>query len=189
MAKDVSSGEEIEIIIAASHANIASFVLFGIAFLIFGLPFIYLWSLKELIQAFISFLSQYLLLGITVVTGVVLHEMLHAITFAFYCKHGWGSVSWGIKWKQLSPYVHCSEALSLFQYRLGTFMPGLVLGILPCLIGIVTGYGWALIFGLFFTAGSAGDLLSLIKLLDIDNNVTVKDHPDEVGFIIKELPR
>ena len=95
------------------------------------------------------------------------------------------SVTFGIKWKQLSPYVHCREMLPLDPYRLGTFTPGLILGIVPGLVGLVTGNAWLLTFGLFLTAGAAGDFYSLMKLMNVDRRYGVVDHPEEAGFILR----
>ena len=42
--------------------------------------------------------------------------------------------------------------------------PGIVLGLTPAIVAICTGNGWLMWFAVFFTAGAAGDILSLLKL-------------------------
>jgi hypothetical protein len=180
----VQEENTIIVTISSSRANQASFVAFIISSILFGIPFGLLWGFDELRNGFTSFLTDYVKLFIVLVSGMILHEGLHALTFAAFCKNGFRSVNFGIKWKHLSPYVHCREILSLNQYRLGTLMPGLILGIIPTIIGVASGNAWLLIYGVFFTAGAAGDFLSLIKLNGVDPSYRVKDHPDDLGFIL-----
>lgn len=176
---------EIEVVLPAGRANLYSFVVFGAAFIVFGIPFILLWGLSPLVNGVVEFLTNWVTLIFVLIAGMFLHEFLHAVVFALFCKRGFASVSFGIKWKHLSPYVHCNEALALGPYKLGTFMPGLVLGIIPGVVAIIVGNAWLLTFSLFFTAGAAGDFFSLVKLMKADPRYVVIDHPKEVGFILK----
>ncbi|MBN2777036.1 MAG: DUF3267 domain-containing protein [Bacteroidales bacterium] len=71
--------------------------------------------------------------------GVVLHEILHAITWGIFAKKGFKSIKFGFKIKYLTPYCHCKEALRVKHYKLGAAMPLIILGIIPSLYGIVFG--------------------------------------------------
>jgi hypothetical protein len=178
---------DIEVVLSAGKANLYSFVVFGLAFMVFGIPFIFIWELSHLLNGMVEFLTDWLSLILVLAGGMVLHEILHAIVFAAFCKRGFASVTFGIKWKHLSPYVHCREVLRLDPYRLGTLMPGLMLGIVPGVAAVISGNSWLLTFSLFFTAGAAGDFYSLAKLTGVDRRYGVLDHPDEAGFILKQL--
>ena len=179
---------EIEVVLPAARANLYAFVVFGAAFIAFGIPFILLWELSHFLHGVVDFLTNWLMLIVVLIGGMFLHELLHAVVFAAFCKRGFASVTFGIKWKHLSPYVHCEEALALWPYRMGTILPGLVLGIIPGVIALITGNAWLLTFSLFFTAGAAGDFYSLMKLMNADRRYMVIDHPREAGFILKARP-
>ena len=89
----------------------------------------------------------------------------------------------------LSPYVHVDEFMTKSAYAMGVAMPGVVLGILPMTIAVIFNIGWLLCFGIFFTAGAAGDFYSLIKLHRFPSGCLVLDHHAHIGFIIKIVAR
>ena len=71
-------------------------------------------------------------------------------------------------------------------YRWAVAMPGLVLGLFPSLVGIATGNGWVLLFGLFFFFAAAGDALILWLLRGVGGNELVEDHPERaVCYVIE----
>jgi hypothetical protein len=177
--------DETEIIIPLWKANIYSFVFFLAALAVFGIPFSFIWSAGHFIAAWRVFLTDYFVLIASIFGGMLLHEVLHAATWAVLGENGLRSISFGINWKNLSPYVHCGEPLRLPSYALGVFMPGLVLGFLPAIVSLFTGSGWLLCFGIFFTAGAAGDCLALIQLRSFPRSAFIIDHPDHLGFTVR----
>jgi hypothetical protein len=60
----------------------------------------------------------------------------------------------------------------------------IILGIIPAAYGIISGNGFYLLFGIFFTWAAAGDILASIRLFQLPMNKMVQDHPDKLGFII-----
>ncbi len=118
--------------------------------------------------------------------GVVLHELLHAVTFAWYSQNGWRSIQFGVIWQHMAPYCHCKEALPVRHYLKGILMPGLVLGLLPALIGIMIGsFPW-LIFGWLFSVVAAGDLIMARMLLQENPDDLALDMDDAPGFWVYE---
>jgi hypothetical protein len=176
--------EEIEVIILPSKANLYSFFLFFFNVLLFGLAFSLIWGFPAFALAWKEFLMQYFRLAIVILTGMALHEGIHAIVWAAYCKNGFRSVKFGVNWRNLSPYVQCNEDMLLRHYTYGVLMPGVVLGILPGVISVITGNGWLLCFGIFFISGAAGDFLSYTKLRLFKREDSVRDHPEHLGFIV-----
>lgn len=174
----------IEVIIPAGEGNKYSFVVFLLAIIFFGGPFLVMQGGISIFFAFRDFLTQYQLLIPVLFGGIVMHEFLHAITWWFFCRHGFASIDFGMKWKHLAPYVHCREPLPVNGYAWGVAMPGIILGILPCIFALIFSSGWWLWFGIFFTAGAAGDILSLYALIPYRNARLIQDHPDEIGFIV-----
>lgn len=178
--------DDVEVVIPAGKANLFSFILFPIVTFVFGLPYALLYSLNALRDAFAAFLTDYVMLALMIVAGTIAHELLHALVWGLYSGR-WSSVSFGFHLKQLSPYVTCAEPLPRQGYVLGVATPGMLLGVMPCCLSILSGLGSLLCFGIFFTAGAASDFLSLYYLAKLDKSFrTVQDHPLHAGFIAKQ---
>jgi len=158
---------------------IAALLIIPITFLIL-LPFILIWdyeTFKAGCDVFRNHFFMYLL------GGIIIHELLHGLTWAYFASNGLKSIKFGVKWKYLTPYCHCREPLKVKHYKLGGAMPLFVMGIIPSLVGLIIGHGGILSFGLLFTLAAAGDIIALYMLHKLDNNIYVSDHPDKLGFI------
>lgn len=173
-----------EVVIAPGKANVYAFVLFIVTLLIFGIPFGWLHGFEVLINAWRDFLSNLLLLGGCIIGGMILHEFIHAFIWALHTPGRWKDVSFGVNWKQMAPFVHCSVPLPLKPYFNGVIAPGIILGLIPLSLSLVFGNGFPFCFGTFFTAGAAGDFIAAQKLIQLDKENLVSDHPDHLGFII-----
>lgn len=84
-----------------------------------------------------------------VLFGVIVHELIHGITWAIFAKDGFKSIKFGVLWKMITPYCHCKEVLTVRQYSIGGIMPAIILGIIPAIIGIAIGNLWILLFECF----------------------------------------
>lgn len=120
---------------------------------------------------------------------LILHEIIHGLTWGFFTKGHWSAISFGIIWKLLTPYCTCAEPLKKTQYIVGAVMPTLILGF--GLIGIATNWGNYTLFvlSLCMIFGGGGDFLIILKLLRYrcqNKTVLFYDHPYECGFIIFE---
>ncbi len=113
--------------------------------------------------------------------GIAVHEFIHGISWWWMDDIPWEKIHFGFKWAVLTPYVHCPEPIEVSNYRWGVAMPGIVLGILPYLIALISHNGWLLAFGLFFTLTASGDILILWLLRNVRGGKKVQDHPDLVG--------
>lgn len=98
------------------------------------------------------------------ILGIVLHELFHGIVWARFAKDGFRSIKFGVMWEMLTPYCHCKEPLTVKQYILGAAMPCIILGVVPAVLAIVLGSFVLLLFGLFFTATAAGDIMIIYLL-------------------------
>ena len=66
-------------------------------------------------------------------------------------------------------------------------MPGLVLGILPYLVSVLTGYAWLMLFGYLLTITASGDLLILWATRKLQAGTEVIDHPERAGCKVISL--
>lgn len=179
-----------EITISATKANLYVILLALPLALLLGLPFYLLWedlftaaSLRLYFQENIKWLKAAMpfLIFVPLIAGVILHELLHGITWACFTKHGFRSIRFGVIWKALTPYCHCKEPLPVNPYRWGVVMPGLVLGFLPLLYAFITGNVGIFLFGFIFTVAAGGDFIMLYLLRKEHPTTLIEDHPDKIG--------
>jgi hypothetical protein len=121
---------------------------------------------------------------LSVLAAIVVHELIHGIIFAVYAPRGFRSVTFGFNTKIGAFYCHCNEPIKVKQYRRAGIAPLIILGLLPLALGFITGVSWFKTFGLLLTIGGFGDLIVYIKLLKLEKNRLILDHPDKLGFIL-----
>jgi hypothetical protein len=174
------------------QANLIAMFAFFPIILIYGIPYYLLWtnqfnlvSFREIIRNnYLGVYGSTASLFLIVIFGIVLHEMIHGITWARFAKNGHISIKYGVLWKMLTPYCHCKEPLKVKHYILGAITPAIILGLFPVIYSFFTGNIGVLIFGVFFTVAALGDFM-IINLLRKENmNSYVLDHPSEAGCYI-----
>ncbi len=165
------------------QANVAAIVgiLPVLAALVVGYGLVWGWDALGagfivLIEPFWRFLAVF-------AAGVLVHELLHAFAWRLAGAER-GSVSLGFQWKTLTPYAHSSAPMTARAYRIGALTPGVVLGVVPALAGLVLGAGAVFWFGLFFTLAAGGDALILWLLRGVDGARLVADHPAKPGCLV-----
>ncbi|MBE0671903.1 MAG: DUF3267 domain-containing protein [Anaerolineales bacterium] len=125
--------------------------------------------------------------GFVLLLGILTHELIHMFAWAFFAKKPLNVFKLGFQWKTFTPYAHCKELMDIRPYRIGSYAPGLLLGILPWLISLFTGSILLFLFGLLYTTAAAGDFLILWIIRKVKPNTLVEDHPTNAGcFIIEQ---
>lgn len=145
-------------------------------------PYLLIWG-DDALDGTLDGVHGGVLIGLFV-GGIVVHEPLHGIGWAWAGRQGWGAISFGFKLKSLTPHAHVEGPLEARAYRFGTALPGLALGLLPWAASLLVGHGPLHMFGVVFTAVAVGDALVLWLVRDIPGDTQVKDHPDRVGFLL-----
>jgi hypothetical protein len=178
-------------------ANVFAILLVIPIMIVFGLPYYLIWSdqfmMENLIKAFSNLsidspISVTVLIFGVIILGIVIHELIHGITWARYSKSGFKAIKFGVFWKLLTPYCHCKEPLKVNQYILGAMMPAIILGIIPSLAAFILGNLALLVFGMFFTLAAGGDFLIINLLRNERKDDLVLDHPSEAGcFIYRKI--
>jgi len=125
-------------------------------------------------------------LALVATLGIIVHEVIHGLSWAFFGKKPLSAISFGMLWKTLTPYAHCNEPLDLAAYRLGTFLPGLLLGILPFAVAMFTSSGDWFWFSLLHTTAASGDWLVLWVIRSVQPGALVEDHPTRAGCYLLE---
>ena len=173
-------------------ANLYAIVAIIPLLILYGVPFVLLWRHTFSKMALKSFTDNYnvgiwgnaisILLVMTI--GIIAHELIHGIIWGRYTENGFKSITFGVLWKMLTPYCHCSEPLKVKHYIAGAIMPTIILGFLPFVYSLFTGNVLWLLFGIFFTMAAVGDLMivNLVRKENMDS--LVLDHPSEVGCYV-----
>ena len=120
---------------------------------------------------------------------IVVHELVHGITWAVFAEHHWKDIEFGVMWQLLTPYCTCTVPLAKGQYFLGALMPLIALGIIPTAIAIACGSLFWLIIGLVMILSAGGDVLIVLKLLRYKTDaqeILIYDHPTKGGSIVFE---
>ncbi|HET9908379.1 MAG TPA: DUF3267 domain-containing protein [Anaerolineales bacterium] len=128
----------------------------------------------------------YPVLLIAIVLGVVLHELIHGLSWVIFGGKPFSAVKFGFQWKSLTPYAHLKEPVEVNPYRIGGFMPWFVLGILPYFISLALGNGNLFWFSLIHTSAAGGDWLILWLIRNVKTGTLVEDHPTNAGCYVIE---
>ncbi|MGE5456902.1 MAG: DUF3267 domain-containing protein [Methanococcaceae archaeon] len=178
-------------------ANLSGILISFPVFLAMGLPFYLIWrddftisSLKKMMNGISpDIIPVYaMLFFLLLITGIILHELIHGIIWSVFAEGGFKSIKFGVVWKLLTPYCHCKQPLKVRHYLFGALMPALALGIVPGIISIIIGNLLMLIFGIIFTIASAGDFIIINLLMKENMDDLVEDHPSETGcYIYRKL--
>lgn len=171
-------------------ANIVSLAILAAAAIAFLLPYYLIWGMGENTTSAqeTSTISPWssLAFAVLLVAGIVVHELIHGLFWAHYAPSGFKSISFGVIWKMLTPYCHCSQPLKVKHYSIGALAPLVILGIIPAIAGVALHSLMATLFGIIFIASAAGDIMVAWRLRKEPAGNTVLDHPTEAGYIVRE---
>ena len=119
---------------------------------------------------------------------VILHELIHGLTWSRFTKNGFRSISFGVIWRSLNPYCTCTEPLNKTHYLAGSLMPWFVLGILPCIASLIFQSGYLLVIGVVMALSAGGDLLIVQMILSRkgEGEMLYLDHPTDIGLVCLE---
>lgn len=165
--------------------TIPTFLIFGVLFYLFH---------KDVIVSLISTPVSWGMFAINIfkalviyIFGIVLHELIHGITWALFLKDGFKSIKFGIIREYLTPYCHSKGPMKIKHYLLGAIMPAIVLGIVPAVLGVILGNLWLTIFGVVFTTAAIGDFMVINFLKNENMNHYAQDHPSEAGCYVYRM--
>jgi hypothetical protein len=120
-----------------------------------------------------------------VIAAIVAHEGIHAIGWKLFSGLGWDQIKFGIDRKTLSPYCHARAPMRASAYRIGAALPGILLGVVPIIVGLVgASAGWTA-FGALLLSAAVGDALVLWVIRDVPADAWVLDHPSNAGCYVK----
>ena len=125
-------------------------------------------------------------LVVVIALGIVVHELIHALGWMTFGHKSSSAIRFGFQWKTLTPYAHLKEPVDVNAYRMGAFLPGFILGILPSGLSLVLGSGDLFWFSLIHTSAAGGDWLILWMIRNLKASAQVEDHPTNAGCYVIE---
>ena len=120
---------------------------------------------------------------------IVVHELIHGVSWSFFTPHGFKDVEFGIMKPSMSPYCTCLVPLKKGQYIFGTVMPLAVLGIIPMIVSIIIGNPGILLMSILMAGSAAGDIMIIQSVLAYKSSakeIVYMDHPTEAGCVVFE---
>ncbi|MEO8217461.1 MAG: metalloprotease family protein [Acidobacteriota bacterium] len=132
------------------------------------------WGLDSIVELLreplpiISLLAAYF-------AGLFVHELLHTLGYTLIGRAPIRSCP--ISFDGLLVAARCLAPIRIWRYRAATALPGLVLGLLPLLTGLLAGKAWMSVYGAIMTGGALGDMRVLWVLRSVPGNDTVIYRP------------
>ena len=126
----------------------------------FWLPFKLLW--RQNVFASPEWRSI-LPIGICFVS-ILLHEGLHGVGLHFLGGVSWRSVKFGVnRWPYLNPYTSFSVPITMQAYRRMLALPGVVLGLIPGIVGVTIGNVGLTLWGIINCVLASADILLILQ--------------------------
>lgn len=179
-------GSRREVTVSMAQANAFSLVTVLPLVALFYYSFVNRWGFALLARGVDLIFENVSLSFFCLVLGVIVHELIHGLTWSILGGHPHRAIRYGIQWRTLTPFAHCTMPLPARAYRVGALLPGLLLGVAPALAGIDNGNGTLFVFGLLFTAAAGGDFLVVWLLRGVHPDSRLEDHPTRAGCIVLE---
>ena len=122
---------------------------------------------------------------------IVVHELIHGLTWSLYAEHHFKDIEFGFMKEYLTPYCTCTTPLLKSHYIMGALMPCVVLGIFPTAIGILLGSHLLFWTGIVMILTAGGDIMIVMKVLAYKSQngaeeILIYDHPTQAGSVIFE---
>ena len=175
-----------DLTIGIVSANVFS-ILFAIPVAAAGLALFFAFNKAGSIH-FGTRVHYYLLLVLFLVL-VVVHELIHGISWAAFTEHHFKDIEFGFMKEYLTPYCTCKVPLAKGPYIFGALMPLIVLGIIPMIISILSGSFYLLVLGILMTVAAGGDIMltwNILRYKSSAGDIVYFDHPTQAGSVVFE---
>lgn len=94
-------------------------------------------------------------LAVALVVSIVVHEALHLAGYMWFGGAPYSAVH--VEWRGAAMVARCETAISVRSYRAAVALPGLVLGALPAVLGLISGMAWLTAYGAVMMGAALGD--------------------------------
>jgi len=135
-------------------------------------------------EAILDMMSESGAFVVAVGLAVIAHEALHAIGFRYFGGAPWRSIRMGIQWRTVTPFAQALVPVSARAYRWTAALPGLALGALPIVAGVLLDVPFASGLGVLMLAGAGGDAAIIWAMRRTPADALVLDCPHALGCLV-----
>lgn len=130
-------------------------------------------------------LAKYIIFFITLIASIFVHEGLHALGWIIATPGIAKDIKFDFIARTFTPCCYTYTPMKFGAFMVGTFMPFIVLGLIPTIVGVLTGEVFFLAFGLTNIGCAGGDILYAITLRRTKRNadIVLVDHPTQFGYV------
>ena len=117
------------------------------------------------------------------------HEALHAVGLSIFAQVSWRDLKFGVMWRALMPYCHCTVPISVAAYRRMALLPLWITGgfSLVALLAFPTDC-LGILLGVA-VASCIGDVWMVSKLRPFAGDLFVQDSPSDIGCdVLSSIP-
>lgn len=190
------SVEKQDLSMPMEKASLYLFLTAGPPALLFTVVYFWIWGLGPLVgtldfivESPVNFVAAGVITIVLFALGIVGHELIHGLSYCLFAGKPLSTMKFGYQKETLTPYVQLREPIGARAYRLGVAMPGLLLGLIPSIIGVATGSVGMMLFGTLFLLGAGVDFLILWLIRGVEHDALVEDHPTNAGcYVIRSSP-
>ena len=179
--------------ITMKEANIYAVLGMAPFMVVFIVLYVQLWGWDMLVtqwsglfDGFQNLLISYGVFLLIFAVGIVVHELIHGLSWAWLAKKPWSKIKFGFQLKTFTPYCHIKEPIDVRAYRWGAALPGIITGFTPTIIGLLMGHIGVFVLGLVFVFAAGGDASILWILRKVPAGALVEDHPSLAGCSVLE---
>lgn len=188
-----------EVLFPMDKVHKISLLVLAVFIILFVVPFHIIWMDEMLISyknyfeylgnaQFIhllqGFIQKLIYLIIILFLSIILHEGLHGVGFFVFSKAGLKEIQFGILWKYLAPYAHCTIPITRGAYMASALLPVWIMALCPLIISFFNGSIYWLLYGIVLSWASTGDVISVWLALKIPSEKLLLDHHEHLGFFV-----
>jgi hypothetical protein len=122
-----------------------------------------------------------------VLAGLMAHELLHALAFVAGGAR-WSDVHIGGSLRYGLAYAGCRAEIGAGAYRFVLLAPGVVLGVLPLVVGLATGHYRVAQLGAVLLAAAGGDLCFLWAMRAVPAEARIGEDATDVFAMVVRMP-
>jgi hypothetical protein len=128
-----------------------------------------LWGVQPLLA--IRYRPFAFLFAGALVLSIVAHELLHLMGFMWFGGVPWSAVRVELRGTTIA--ARCTVPLAARSYRAAVALPGLVLGVMPTVSGLMSGVAWLTVYGAVMLGAAVGDARVLWVLRGVPSGESI----------------
>lgn len=182
----ITPGVRTDYTVSALGANLSGLGIFFFIFGAFVLPHSFLSGTAWWKVAVAALDWPLGVLGVSFLTGLVIHELLHGIGFYYFGGVPRSKIRYGINWRGLMPYATTSEPMSVEAYRAAALLP-LAVNIIPAVIGTMMENSGLVSFSALMAGGAGGDVLVVWLIRGVGRGTRIRDSSARIGCEVVDV--